>query len=350
MTGRETVYSRPLRWETKERQERDVVLSSRIRLARNLAGHLYPMAADAQDLAAIESNIIEAAARLSGTWQRIKMAGISDMERAVLAEQHIITPLYTEPLPHRSVLVRDDGGASIMIHEADHIRLQVIDAGIDIPALWQEALEIEQVLEESLTFSFSDTFGYLTSVPTEAGTGMSVSALVHLPGIAAKGLVYRLIRAVMKLGFAMKPFYGGAQDGSHIFYIASQRTFGVREEQELAVFEKLIMQIIEEERKARAAIEREGLAVYDRAKRACGLLMYAVTLTYEETLALLSDLKWGIDSGYIEGVSGAQYNRLMKISKKNTLLQRFGAAEAEEEQENCWRAQAIQEEMKAWNI
>lgn len=332
------------RWEKGGKAEQDVVLSSRVRLARNLEHYSYPEGASKKELQEVRQMIVEAmdvVPKGTSDWMRLDMEQLTERERAALAEQYVITPGYVEALPYRTALVRKDGGASLLIHESDHIRLQVLDGGLEVLSLWKEAVQLETALEDRLSFAFSDTFGYLTSVPTESGTAMSMSVLLHLPGIAEEGLIYKLNHAVLSLGFTMKPFgLTGLEESSPLFYLANQRTFGVKEEKEIQAFETMVRQVVQEERKARKRMEETSFYIEDRVKRAFGLLHSAVLLSYEEALRLLSDVKWGMDSGYLPSFTIEKYHQLMKINKRNTLCCFYENAKDEEE---YWRAKAIQE-------
>lgn len=279
-------------WYNNIGPERDVVLSSRVRLARNIAG--YPFGARLT-----EENTREIIEKVSSVfrgrdgWEIADMTGIGAVEKASLCERHIISREFAER-KGPSVLIRNaEKNVYIMVPEEDHIRIQAMTAGLDLTGAYRAVAEAEEMLDGALELAFDGQYGYLTHCPTNLGTGMRASVMLHLP---AHGNAIRSLAAQLnQIGLTMRGMSGeGSAADAALCQISNRITLGVTEEEILEKTEKAVRQIIEAEREQRGKITGEALAALsDKVMRACGTVMFADRIDSTEMLALCSVLRLG---------------------------------------------------------
>ena len=281
----------------------NIVVSTRIRLARNLEGVPFPAAIkDVSEVTEkIKNSILASNSTLAKDFDFIDLDNTSPDEKERLREEHLISPQMAEGKGH-SVLINRDRTMSIMLMEEDHIRLQIIEGGNRLNEAYETASRVDDVIEESLTYAFDDEFGYLTACPTNAGTGLRASVMLHLPALTMTENINRIIASVSGMGIAVRGLYGeGTKAYGNLYQVSNQVTMGVSEQEIIEKLNNVVKQITDAEQKTREALmEKNGDFVTNRVRRSCGLLKYAYTMDSSEARELLSDVILGQNLGILE--------------------------------------------------
>ena len=331
MSLQETVNNPDSRWAEGTGPEADIVISSRVRLARNIAKYPFPhflpeeMAAQlVQDVggALTAKGFIEA----FGNIEIIKLSQIGPLERQVLVDKHLVSPQLVQDPVHRVVALNDDESLSIMINEEDHLRIQSLLSGLQLQEAWMAANKADDLLEKHLDFSYCEKRGYLTACPTNIGTGLRASVMMHLPALVMTTQINQLLQAITQLGLTARGFYGeGTESQGNFFQISNQITLGRTEEEILNNLQDVANQIIAQERSAREALLRDHQAyIEDRVARSLGILKFARVLTSREELKLLSDVRLGVDLGIVKGITGKTLNELLILTRPAFLNKKAG--------------------------
>lgn len=295
----------------------DIVISTRIRLARNLKGIPFPsaLADKAGATAKIRDSILGSCSTLSKNFEFIELDKLSESEIDALREEHLISPQMTKG-KGQSVLLSNDRTMSIMLMEEDHIRLQIIEAGCDIENAFETASRVDDIIEESVEYAFDEQFGYLTACPTNAGTGMRASVMLHLPALTGTDNISRIISQASGLGIAVRGLYGeGTKAYGNMYQISNQVTMGQSETEIIKKLMTVVNQIVEAENKARKLIEeKNGDYIKNKVLRSYGILKYAHTMESAEARNLISDVILGQNMGIIEKSKVSPVEMLVKIS------------------------------------
>src|SRR5438477_127932 len=280
-------------WLSGNGPQQDIVISSRVRLARNVAS--YPFMSKANRLQRTElhrlcrEHLIHLAAGRSVFY--VDMEKTDEVDRQLLVERHLISKQHAAGEGSRGVSVSNDEAVSVMVNEEDHLRLQVLRSGLQLKEAWAEADRLDDALQENIDFAFSQRFGFLTACPTNLGTGLRVSVMLHLPALKLTGDIEKVFRAAKDMHLAVRGLYGEGTEAIGDFYqISNQTTLGRAESEILHEFNDVIIpRIIMAEVAARQVLESERpLALDDKIGRAIGVLKYARLLSSEETLFFLS--------------------------------------------------------------
>ena len=314
-----------------------IIMSSRIRLARNLAGHRFPPWASRRDLAAVRTTVEQAAAQAPYLTQAlvVRLEQCSAVDRQFLVERHLISREHAEgDVTERAVVIGDREIIALMINEEDHLRLQVLQSGLNLREAWGIAQELDRQLEQQLAYAFSKGWGYLTCCPTNVGTGLRASAMLHLPCLVMTKQITRVLHAITKLGLTARGLYGeGTEATGNFFQISNQVSLGPTEPEIVDKLERIVTQVVEQEEAARAAVLRESReALEDRIWRAYGTLKSAHIITSTETTDLLSLVRLGIDLGLIP-IDRAAINTLFITTQPAHLQKREGRALASHERD-----------------
>jgi protein arginine kinase len=339
------------KWMRDDGPESDIVISTRIRVARNLVRYPFPLlATDSQAEAIIEEvkrAIQHPSFRRLGHFELLRCKQLTELERNVLVEKHLISPNLAEAVRHGAVVLRDDEAVSIMINEEDHIRLQCIVPGLEISSAWQLANELDDALEQTLDYAFDEKRGYLTACPTNVGTGIRASVMMHLPGLVITKQIHRILQAIAQVGLVVRGIYGeGSEAIGNLFQISNQLTLGQSEPEILGNLQVVARQIIEHERQARMLLMRDNREqLEDRICRSFGILSYARRIDSKETMQRLSDVRLGIDLGIIKGVSSRILKELMVMTRP-AFLQKYADQELAPEERDWRRASIIRERLR----
>lgn len=335
-------------WLRGEGPESDIVISSRIRLARNLADFCFPARADEATRRAIDTLLRERIAGLSTApnLSVVDVAALGTLDRKFLVERQLISREHAECSGQRSACIGPHETVSLMINEEDHLRMQVFRSGYALQSAWEEINRIDDELEERISFAFSDEFGYLTSCPTNVGTGMRVSVMLHLPALVMTREIQKVFQAMHKMNLAVRGLYGeGSQALGDFYQISNQVTLGRSEEQIIQNVQRVIPDILSYERRARQALVKEDRQrLLDQVWRALGVLNSARTISSEETMEKLSSLRLGINLQLVDDVDIATVNQLfMQIQPAH--LQKIRGEELESAERNVVRAAFLRERL-----
>lgn len=348
----ESLLDKPLtHWMSGDGPDGDIALSSRVRLARNLEGVPFPNRSEAQALSQVAEKMRRTVNDLGvadkHVYMFVEMDKLSPLERNVLVEKHVISPNLAVSSAG-ALVVRDDAAVSIMINEEDHLRIQCLAPGLNLQEALEVANRVDDTLEARLDYAYCEQRGYLTACPTNVGTGLRASVMVHLPALALTRQINRIIAAATQLGLAVRGLYGeGTEAAGNIFQISNQLTLGHSEKEIIENLQGIARQVVEQERAARAALlSGSADAIADRVWRAFGILRYARIISGQEALRMLSEVRLGIDMGIIAGLKPQIFNELLVTTRPNFLQKLAGRSELDPGERDRLRAQLIREKLK----
>ena len=292
-----------------------VVLSTRIRLARNLDGAVFPERAQEPQ----RRQVLQRCAEQLGTLTLMQkgaffdVAELSALEKQVLVERHLISPELCEGAAGAGVYISKGQTCSVMINEEDHLRIQFLKTGFNLNSVWKQIDAFDSALEKTIDVAFSPDFGYLTACPTNLGTGLRASVMMHLPGLVIASQMERVIRAVSQLGITVRGLFGEGSDATgHIFQISNQQTLGESEREILDRLGNVLKTIIDHELNARFKyLEQNKTKLLDQIGRAYGILKNAHTISSNEAMNLLSLIRLAVDFGLLPDAQRAVVDRLV---------------------------------------
>ncbi len=336
-------------WLRGSGPDSDIVVSSRIRLARNVADFPFMRKCTGLDRAAIERTLRERIERIE-SWDSVSYIDVNsldEVDRQFLVERQLISRELAEADGSRGVLVDSNEQFSVMINEEDHLRIQVMNSGLDLQAAWERINRIDDQIEKHVTYAFHDRLGYLTACPTNVGTGMRVSVMLHMPALVLTRHLERVFRSLHRISLAVRGLYGeGSQAMGDFYQISNQITLGKSEEELIAQVSEVAQMLIEYERKARDYLVENGLKeLHDRVSRAYGVLCTAQTISSEETMSLLSSVRMGINLGLIRDVEIPTVNKLF-IHTQPAHLQKIRGAVLNTADRNIERAVYLQRHLR----
>lgn len=313
-------------WYLQSGKESDVVISSRVRLSRNIKGIPFTTRAKASDLKRVFDLMKEATLSLGYGLNFIALKDMDDLTRNALAEKHIISmELAKSQNPYAAILINDDENICIEINEEDHIKLQVFSSGLDLENLMNLAIEIDQKLEEIIPYSFNEKYGYLTACPTNVGTGLKASVLVHLKALSMTGNARKVLNAINGLGMNVRGLYGeGTKVEGDMYQISNNQTLGITEKEIIKNLNLITQKIIKQEKYARKYLAQKEVELQDMVYRDFGVLSNARRISEEEIKDLLSSVKLGCDLGIISEVDDKKILELMLYTKDANLQKRVG--------------------------
>jgi protein arginine kinase len=336
-------------WLRGSGPESDIVISSRIRLARNLAAFPFTNRASAHQKAEVESLLRERIGKLEvdPRLSYINVPGLSALDRQFLVERQLISRELASAEGPRGVALGPQETVSLMVNEEDHLRLQVMRSGFALDEAWSDIDKVDDLLEQRISYAFSEDFGYLTACPTNVGTGMRSSVMLHLPALVLTKQIEKVFRALQKINLAVRGLYGEGSRASGDFYqISNQVTLGKSEATILSEIREVIPQIITYERQARATLLRESKqALQDRVARAYGTLCSATMMTSEETMDLLSSVRLGINLALLDEITIPTVNELF-IHTQPAHLQKLMGTSLDGEERNSARARYLRTRLR----
>lgn len=315
-----------LNWYLQNGEESDVVVSSRIRFARNLKDYPFVNKAKKEDLEKVEGKLKEITPSLGYRLKFIKLKDIDDIIKMTLVEKHIISPNFAlKKDEDGSMLINDDENISIMINEEDHLRIQILGEGFSIDNLMNLGLEVDNKLQESLNYAYSEKYGFLTACPTNVGTGLRASVMVHLPALAKTGNIQKILEAINNFGMNIRGVYGeGTKSCGNMYQVSNKQSLGISEKEIIMNLKQITMKIIEQERLARKILAREEIELEDEVYRAYGVLANCKKISTEEAIDLLSSVKLGVDMGIVKELDDLKVNKLMLFAKPANLQKYLG--------------------------
>jgi len=306
-------------WLRGDGEESDIVVSTRIRLARNIDGFHFLTKATLEQKREIEAlvrrklNEIDLLIELS----YISLPSLSEIDRSLLVERHLMSKEHSEGAGDRGVAISEDETVSIMINEEDHLRLQVFRSGFELHGVWAQACEMDTLIESRMPYAFHSQFGYLAACPTNVGTGMRASVMLHLPALVLTKQIEKVFRAVTKINLAVRGLYGeGTQASGNFYQISNQATLGKTEQELLDNIASVVPQIIRYERRARESLMAESeKRLEDKVWRSVGILQNARRMSSGEALELLSHIRLGMNTGILKNDSLPQINEMLLFSQ-----------------------------------
>ncbi len=326
----------------------DIVISSRIRLARNLTGVPFPHWAKKQDL---EQVLVMTKSAFEKTQELkdslfLKLDDFDSVDKQFLVERHLMSNEHAIRSNQKGLLVNPDENAAIMINEEDHLRIQAMESGFNLDVTWRIINSIDDRLAELLPYAVRRDWGYLTACPTNTGTGMRGSVMLHLPALVMTRQINRVLDAIAKLSFATRGLYGeGTQASGNFFQISNQVSLGQKEEEIIDNIKGVIKQIIEQEEKARESLAAEHKELLkDRVWRSYGTLKNAHIISSNETVELLSMLRLGCDLGIVCDVERSFINELFILTQPSH-LQKLENKKLTANERDVKRAQIIREKL-----
>ncbi|MDQ0160433.1 protein arginine kinase [Alkalibacillus salilacus] len=338
-------------WMNDEGQDSDIVLSTRIRLARNLEQVPFPTSGDQSSqekvLQHIEQEFNNQSYEDFKKFQLVKMADTEPVEKRVLVEKHLMSPNLAENSQTGAVLISENEQASVMINEEDHLRIQLYYPGLGLSEALQQAQKLDDWFEERTRYAFNEEKGYLTSCPTNVGTGLRASVMMHLPALTMTNQMTRMAPEINKLGLVVRGIYGeGSEALGALYQISNQMTLGKSEEDIIQDLQSVVSQVIESERQSREwVMQQSGIQLEDRIFRSYGVLAHSRIIESKEAAKCLSDVRLGIDLGLIKNISKTILNELMVLTQPG-FLQHYAKKSLQPGERDWFRANLIRERLQ----
>lgn len=327
----------------------DIVISSRIRLARNLDKLAFPHWGNKKQSEEVLKAIEEAVAKVDYLKQAtvIRLADLDSVDKQFLVERHLMSIEHAQKTDHKAIMIEGEEIVAIMINEEDHLRVQVMQSGFNLFEAWNIINAIDDNLAKELSFAFLPDWGYLTTCPTNTGTGMRGSVMLHLPALVMTRQIDRVLAAISKLSFTTRGLYGeGTQATGNFFQISNQVSLGLSEDEIIENINGLIRQIVEQEKQAREALlSKNKPLLEDRINRSLGILKSAHIISSQETTELLSMVRLGCDTGMIKDIDRRRINELFIITQP-AHLQKIEDKKLSAQERDVKRAELIRERLK----
>lgn len=301
----------------------DVVISTRIRFARNLKDYPFPCKLNSQGrekvIEKVKNAVKKSNSPVASDFSFIKMSELTSSQSVSLVEKRLVSPEFISDTDGRALLISKDESFSIMINEEDHIRLQVITKGLSLEQAYDTADKLDTLLDENLDFAFDEKLGYLTQCPTNLGTGMRASVMLHLPALEKSRAINRIAGNLSKLGLTIRGAHGeGTEPKGALYQLSNQVTLGISEKAAIENLKNITEQLVAQENQARERL-CSSIDIQDAISRSLGILRSALVISHDEALKLLSNVRLGIVSKQISDVSSETIDKLMLAVEPATL-------------------------------
>lgn len=313
-------------WYLQNGKNSDVVISSRVRLARNLIEYNFPNKNLKDESKKVFDKLEEITPSLGYGLKFLKLDNIDDVTKISLMEKHLISPDFAmNNKPNKAIIINDDENICIMVNEEDHLRIQVFTAGLELENLVGLIMEIDDKLSEMVDYAYSKKYGYLTACPTNIGTGMRISIMCHLPALTITGNIGKVLRAVNNFGMNIRGIYGeGTESKGDVYQIFNNQSLGLSEKEITKNVKNVTDKIIEQERLARKNLEKQPIELEDRVYRSFGVLSNSRKMTTDECRSLLSDVKLGTDLGIITELNDSKIRKIELYTQPGNLQKYVG--------------------------
>ncbi|HMP82893.1 MAG TPA: protein arginine kinase [Verrucomicrobiota bacterium] len=326
-----------------------IVMSSRVRLARNINNASFPGWAKKPERVRVLELIqpaVQSLSEMDGAFCAA-MDDLSQLDKQILVERHLISREHAAKAAGSGLVLNRDETFCVMINEEDHLRMQALRPGLQLRDAWKAIDSLDSALEKKLDFAFSNELGYLTACPTNIGTGIRVSAMLHLPGLVLAEQINPIIQSVNKLGLAVRGLYGeGTEALGNVFQVSNQMTLGEAETVIVERLEKVLAQIIEHEENARQTLmEKKAKTVYNHIGRAYGILANAHSISSKETMNLLSLMRLGVDMELFPGADRSLVDELFILTQP-AHLQKQHTEKLSAEERDLLRADMLRERLR----
>ena len=311
-------------WYLQNGKDSDVVVSSRVRIARNLNGFKFLNKCSKEEQEQILQSIKEVVPSIGYGLKFVNLEDLDNVTKVSLVEKNLISPEFiSNNKIKKAILINDEENICMMINEEDHIKLQVFSSGQELENLMNSVIELDEKIGEMLNYSYSKNFGYLTESPVNIGTGMRASVIVHLPALTLTGNLSKILRIINNMGMSIKGVYGEtSQNAGDLYQISSNQTIGVTEKEIVSNVKSITEKVIEQERLARKYLCKNQIEIEDRVYRAYGILSNALKISSDECKRLLSEVKLGTDLGIIKELDDSKVKKL-EIYTKSANLQKY---------------------------
>ncbi len=329
-------------WYNKSGKENDVVVSSRIRFARNIADYPFDSKLDETSCNEIIEKVTNA---LGNKFTKVDFKELSHVETGALVEKHYISPNFAKKKNPHALLINDNDDVSVMVCEEDHIRLQCIMPGLALDEAYKSACIYDDMLDDNINIAFDESWGYLTHCPTNLGLGMRASVMMFLPALTMTRSMENMSVQLSKLGLIIRGMYGeGSEPDGCLYQISNRITMGITEEDTLKKLNEIVKQICEKERKAREMLKSDRYSVIaDRVGRSYGILKYARIVSSKEFMKLYSDVRLGIALGLIDGLTYEKLGEIMIGVLPANLISNNGGKTISDFERDVLRASVIRE-------
>ena len=315
-----------MNWYLQNGKDSDVVISSRIRLARNIENYPFMPKISKEKANEVLEKIKDITPSIGYGLKFINLKDIDDITKVSLVEKHVISPEFAVNKDKwGALLINDEENICIMINEEDHIRMQVFSSGLDLENLKNLAIELDEKLDNLLHYASHEKYGYLTACPTNVGTGMRASVMVHLPALTMTGNINKILNVVNSFGMNIRGIYGeGTQSQGDLYQISNNQTLGLTENDIIKNINTITEKVIQQERMARKYLAKNSIDLEDRVYRAYGTLSYATKLSSDEGKKLLSYVKLGTDLGIIKELTDSKVAKLYLYNNPANLQKYVG--------------------------
>lgn len=313
-------------WYLENGKNSDIVMSSRIRLARNINGIPFKTKMQQENQNELLEKIKYVTPSIGYGLKFFMLKDIDDLTKLSLVEKHLISPdIVLDEQYETAILINEEENICIMINEEDHIRMQVFSSGLDLQNTLNLAVEIDKKLDELLHYSCNKNYGYLTACPTNVGTGLRASVMVHLPALKMTGNISKVLHIVNSLGMTIRGIYGEeSYSKGDVYQISNNQTLGITENEIISNLENITKKVIEQERLARKYLSKNSIELEDKVYRSYGILTNAVKLSSDECVSLLSEVKLGTDLGIITQLDDSKVKKLELYTKPANLQKYVG--------------------------
>ncbi len=348
----ETLARMPGPWLDASGPRPDLVVSTRVRLARNLGGVPFSHRARDEQLVAVLGSV-ERAAHAASTFRGgglLRMHELTPIDRQFLVERHLVSHELSDGARPRGLVLSGNERLSIMVNEEDHLRLQALCSGFQLAEAWALAEHADEELEDALEYAFHDELGYLTACPTNVGTGMRASVLIHLPALVLTKQIDKVLKSVMQVGLAVRGLYGeGSEVMGNLFQLSNQTTLGHSEQESIESLDRVTRQILDYEERARDVMLRDARTqIADKVWRAYGNLRYGRSMSSQEVINLCSALRLGVALGFAGLPPLSTINQLLVLTQPAHLMRTAGRA-LEAPERNVLRADLVRQHLERAN-
>ena len=314
-----------MNWYLQNGKESDVVISTRVRLSRNIKGIPFITRASKDELKEVYDKMKEITPSLGYNLKFLSLDDMDSITKQSLVEKHLISPDFAKTkMPYTAIIINDEENICIMVNEEDHIKLQVFTSGLDIDNLLNLAIEIDEKMQNLVQYSYHEKYGFLTACPTNVGTGLKISTLVHIPALQMTGNLNKMLNIINNLGMNVRGLYGeGSKAEGDVYQVSNNQTLGITEKEIVKNLNLLAQKIIDQERLARKYLSKNSLKLEDEVYRSYGILVNARRLSEEESIDLLSKVKLGTDLGIIKELNDKKIRELMLFTKPANMQKRL---------------------------
>lgn len=327
-------------WYLEDGKDSDVVVSSRVRIARNIAGKKFVSTASDEELKDVLMTIKNS--NIDSDLHFINLSDLDELMKNSLVEKRVISRDLLE-MKETGILLNDTEDISIMINEEDHLRIQVMKPGFNLDEALSDAIKVDEKISSKINYAYNDKYGFLTACPTNLGTGLRASVMLHLPALRLTGKIEKVLEVVNKVNLNVRGVYGeGTEAIGDLYQVSNKISLGVTEEEIVENVKLIVQKLIEQERKAREYLKNQGETFEDKISRTYGNLVYARKMTYSECAKIISIVRLGISMGIITEIDNKKLDKISILTKPAT-LQKYLKKELSAEERDIERAKVIKQ-------